>query len=71
MALCLQWAAAEEDRVGVLAAAAQLAPYLHPRLSASTLNVKHEYADKDDRELLIEAEALESRISNMRRRLSN
>jgi hypothetical protein len=71
MMICLQWSAAEQDRTGMLAAAAAAAPYIHPRLNATTMTVRHEYQDKDDQALLIEAEALEQRISAMRRRLSN
>jgi hypothetical protein len=44
---------------------------VHARLTAGTLQVRHEYADKDDEALLIEAEALGSRIALMRKRLAN
>jgi hypothetical protein len=71
MALCLQWAAAEQDRAGVLQAATALAPYLHQRLNATTLTVKHEYAERDDQALLLEAEALELKIAGATRRLTN
>jgi hypothetical protein len=59
------------DHAGALVAAAAAAPFVHPKLTAGTLQVRHEYADKDDQALLIEAEALESRIAAVRKRITN
>jgi hypothetical protein len=59
------------DHAGALVAASAAAPFVHPRLTAGTLQVRHEYADKDDQTLLLEAEALERKLAAATRRLTN
>ena len=63
MLLCMQWSIQAKDRVGILAAASAAAPYIHPRLSAGTLQVTHDFAKMSDEQLLIEATALESKLT--------
>jgi hypothetical protein len=50
------------DHLGALMAAQAVAPYVHPRLNASDVTVRHETASRSDTELAAEIEVIRSRI---------
>ena len=43
-------------------AAEKAAPYMHPRLNATDVNVRHSYANKSDAEVAAEIESLRQKI---------
>jgi hypothetical protein len=51
------------DYDGALVAAEKAAPYMHPRLNATDLNVRHSYASKSDAEVATEIESLKQKIA--------
>ena len=51
------------DYDGALAAAEKAAPYMHPRLNATDVNVRHSYAGKSDAEVAAEIESLRQKIA--------
>ena len=50
------------DHAGALSAAAAAAPYVHARLSATDMTVRHTTASKSDEQLALEIDALRRRI---------
>ena len=50
------------DRAGAHAAAVAAAPFLHPRLNATDLQVHHTYGDKSDTELQAELAKIECKL---------
>jgi hypothetical protein len=50
------------DHVGALEAAQACAPYVHPKLNASDVRVRHELSDRSDAELAEEARALAAKM---------
>jgi hypothetical protein len=50
------------DYDGALVAAEKAAPYMHPRLNATDVNVRHSYASKSDAEVAAEIESLRQKI---------
>jgi len=50
------------DYDGALVAAEKAAPYMHPRLNATDVNVRHSYANKSDAEVAAEIESLRQKI---------
>ncbi len=51
------------DYDGALAAAEKAAPYMHAKLNATDINVRHSYASKSDTEVAAEIELLRQKIA--------